>query len=474
MIFSAAVTAIALLAAVPADGEKWEGFRGNNGSGVASSTAIPDSLDPEQGLMWRIDLPKGYSSPVIYADRIFTTGAEEKLLLTLALDRATGKELWKREIGFSGRRTGANSPAAPTPAVDDERVVTLFHDAGLVCYDHDGEELWQNELGEFNIPHGMSTSPLIHEDLVIVVVDQDSGSYIAAFDKWTGDEDWRVDRPGITHSYATPAIYTPDDGPAQLIVSGSLQVAGYALDSGEKIWWVDGAAWQTKNVPTVIGDICYINAYMVPSSEFGMPKITQSFEDALEEKDEDGDGLISRSEWPHPMLGQAWFIFDLDGDDLLNRTDFEYLVRAGHAHGGLFAIRLGGVGDVTESHVIWKYKGRRGLPDVPSPVVLDGRLYMIKEGGLLTSVDIETGKVLKQGRIGDPDRYFASPVAADGKVILASLSGQVAVIAGGDEWQELSVTDLEEEIWSTPAIVDDHVFIRTQKGLYCFQAAADG
>ena len=172
----------------------------------------------------------------------------------------TGETRWEREIPFDGKRVGANSSAAPTPVTDGERVYSLFHAAGLVAYDLEGEELWSVDLGPFEIPHGMSSSPVLHGDLLVVQADQDSGSFLAAFDRKTGEERWRVEREGVVHSYATPAIYAPEEGPAQVIVSGSFQIASYSLADGKKLWWVNGSAWQTKAIPLIDGNVCYVSA----------------------------------------------------------------------------------------------------------------------------------------------------------------------------------------------------------------------
>lgn len=164
----------------------------------------------------------------------------------------------------------------------------------------------------------------------------------------------------------------------------------------------------------------------------------------------------------------AWFIFDLDGDDMLNEADYAYLKSAGTATGGLFAIRLGGRGDVTESHLAWKYSERRGLSDVISPVVVNDTLFVLRDGGLLTSIDTATGEVIKQKRIGDPDQYYASPVSAGGRLLTASQAGQLAVVSGEGEWEVLSTTDLDEVLWSTPALVEGLVCVRSQTAMYCF------
>ena len=139
---------------------------------------------------------------------------------------------------------------------------------------------------------------------------------------------------------------------------------------------------------------------------------------------------------------------------------------------GLFAIELGGTGDITEKAVKWKYDKRRGLPHIPSPLFLDGVIYAVKEGGIFTAFDAETGEVVKSGRVGEPDAYYASPIAAGGKIITASQSGHLTVIRAGREWEQISSHHLGEEVWSTPAIAGKQVFVRSLEALYCFQDMA--
>jgi len=435
---------------------------------VAESERLPQTFDPEESALWRVDCPAGYSSPIVAGDSIYLTATEGTKLFTISIDRMSGDENWRQELEYDGVRVGMNSAAAPSPVTDGEHVYALFHARGVVAYTTDGDEVWRNEMGAFDIPHGMSTSPVIHGDKLVILADQDNDARLIALDKETGKELWNVERKGVTHSYSTPAIYAPDDGPAQIIVSGAYQICGYSLDTGEKLWWVNGSAWQTKATPVVLGDVCIVNAYMVPSAEFGMPQL-KPWEEALAEHDTNGDEKIARSEWDHGMLQQAWFIFDLDDDGFLDAKDYEYLLSSATATGGLFAVKMGGKGDVTDTHVVWRYDDRRGLPDCPSPVAYDGLLYIIKEGGLFTAMDAATGEVVKQGRVGEPDQYFASPVAAAGHVVTASQSGQLCLVKGGAEWEVVSVFDLGEELWSTPAIAGEQVIVRTQDALYCFQ-----
>lgn len=456
-------------AALLSQGLDWSGFRGNNGCGTAAGAKPPEVLDLERNAQWRTEVPPGYSSPVLGKHDVFLTGAEGNQLVTLCVDRHSGEIRWRREIEFDGKRPGANSPAAPSPATDGERVVVLFHHVGLVAYDLKGEELWRKPLGPFHIPHGMAASPLLHDGLVVQLVDQNVGSFLAAFDAQSGEERWRVARPGAAHGYSTPAIHAPAEGPAEVIVPGSYQVTAYALADGKKLWWLDGAAWQTKAVPVLQGGLCIVNAFMPPSSEFGLQRVSQTWKEALAERDADKDGKLSRSEWVDEMLHQLWFIFDRDGDTFIDEGDYDYIASSASATGGLFAIRLGGQGSLGDEQLAWKLTDRRLLPDAPSPLLFEGLLWMVRDGGVLVCVDPATGEVVKQGRVGAGGPYFASPVGADGRIYLASRAGEIAVVRATRDWEVLAVKPLGEEVWSTPALSGDQAFVRTQAALYCFQ-----
>jgi outer membrane protein assembly factor BamB len=460
------------------DVPQWSGFRGNNGAGVSGATRLPEALDPEESLMWRVEVPTGYSSPVVADKDLFLTGATHTTtggtvsgrLATLCLDAFTGETRWKQELDFSGPRPGMNSPAAPTPATDGEVVVTLFHHLGLVTYDTEGKELWRQPLGPFNIPHGMSTSPLIHRELVVLQVDQDDGAYLVAYDRKSGEQHWRIERPGVTHAYATPAIHEAEGGPAQVVVSGTFQVAGYSLANGEKLWWMDGSAWQAKSMPVFARGRCYLNAFMPALSDLPYGSFSGSFADTLAQHDADEDGKIAKSEYGDARLHEIWFLFDQNRDGLLEESDWGFALASNHAVGGLFAVELGGKGDVTRTHVKWKSTDRRGLSDVTTPVIAGEALFMVGEGGLLTSLDLESGKILKQERVGQPDEYYASPVAGDGKLYLASQSGILTVVKAQPEFEVLASHALEdEEVWATPAIAGRSVYVRGKTALYCFE-----
>ncbi len=445
----------------------WRSFRGPNGSGVAASGGLPDDLGGEQAVEWRVKIHSGYSSPIAASGRIFLTGADRTHLFTVCLDEETGRKMWHRKIAYDGKRPGANSPAASTPATDGETVYALFHHVGLIAYDVFGEELWRNDLGApFNIPHGLATSPVVHGGRVVVQLDQDSGSALVCLDAGTGSELWRTARDGAAHSYSTPIVTDASDGEPVLVVSGSYEVSGYSFETGERAWWITGTAWQTKAVPLVYENLAIVAAYMPLSTEFGLPPTPGTFEAALEEHDENGNGTIERSEWKHDMLHQTWFIWDRDGDDTLNAIDYAYLLTTKTEKGALYAIRLGGEGDVTETHVAWSYSDRRGLSDVISPILLGDTVFLLKDGGLLTAIDAATGDKAKSGRIGEPDQYYASPVAAGNRILTAGMSGQVSVVQAGPEWETLTTASFDMgKLWSTPALTEGRILLRSETEL---------
>lgn len=470
MLSIPSLIALPLLVLGAGDPPEWGGFRGNNGAGVSTSKGLPDALDVDVNAVWRAELPRGYSSPTFADGVLFVTGAEGGELVTIALDAESGEELWRAAAEYDGSRIGQNSPAAASPVTDGEYVFVVYHHLGMIAYDVAGKEVWRHELGKLNIPHGISTSPLVHGETVVLLVDQDVDAYLAAFDRTSGTELWTTKRPGVSHSYSTPALYVPEEGPVQIVVLGSLEVSGYSLEDGRRLWWSQGSGWMTKSLPVFDGDLCILNAHVTSTAEFGAPKANQTWEELLSERDADGDGLVSKAEWDDEAIRQLWFLMDLDRDGMLDASDWKRTQEMQTATGALFAIEMGGEGDVSESHRSWTYDDRRGLSEIPSPVVADGTLFLVADGGIVSSLDPSTGKLEKRERVGISDSYYASPVAGDGKVYLASQSGQLAVLSAERDWKVLSTSKLGEEVWSTPAIAGGRVYVRSLEALYCFEA----
>ena len=199
--------ALAALGASPLAAADWARFRGPNGTGVADSGSLPASLDPA-GALWKVAVPRGYSSPILFGDELFLTAYEGDQLLVLCLRRADGHELWRRAAPRprTEKLDKRNGPASPSAAVDAERVVVFFADFGLVAYDHAGRELWRAPLGPFDNVYGMGASPILAEGLVLIACDQSRGSFVAAFDAKTGRERWRTPRPEALSGHATPVV----------------------------------------------------------------------------------------------------------------------------------------------------------------------------------------------------------------------------------------------------------------------------
>src|SRR5215475_9408250 len=188
-------------AALPAD---WQHFRGPEGLGVSADKNLPVHLDPRKNVVWKTELPPGHSSPILVGPRIFVTAYEGQKLFTIALDRATGKILWKREAPRPRQEymQETNSPASGSPVSDGRNVYVFFGDFGILCYGVDGEDRWRVPLGPFNNANGHGTSPVLIDDMLILICDQDTDSYVLALDKATGQVRYRIDRPETTRSYS--------------------------------------------------------------------------------------------------------------------------------------------------------------------------------------------------------------------------------------------------------------------------------
>lgn len=457
--------------------DDWSRFRGPNGSGVADGATLPGELGPGRNVLWRVAVPDGYSSPVLAGDRLFLTAIEDDRLLTLAIDAESGEELWRREAPRPRveQLDARNNPAAPSPAVDGERVYVFFAEFGLLAYDLDGNELWRMPLGPFDNLYGMGASPVAYDGKVLLVCDQRTGSFLIAVDGESGETVWRVDRPEAASSHVTPVVWEPEDGgEPQLLVVGSFLFSGYSIATGERLWFVRGMIHEMKSVPVIGDGIAYVNGYGSPLNDPGNTLEVGSFAEALLD-DADGDGFLSREELPEGSRARRRVgMSDLDRDGLLNERDWEYFRNSMAMTNGMFAIRLGGSGDMTEESFLWLYS--RAVPQLPSPLLYAGHLYMVNDGGIVTILDPESGERLDQDRLQEAvDSYYASPVAGDGKIYMVSELGKVSVLVPGPDLEVVFSADLDEVVYATPAIDASRgrIYLRTGAALYCF-AASDG
>lgn len=465
------VTAIALLIFAHSSihgqqNNEWTQFRGPNGAGVAEGSSLPAEFSATKNLAWKTAVPFARSSPVVTTNHVFLTATEADKLITIALDRKTGKLLWRRDVVRARHMPvyKANDGASPSPVSDGKNVYVFFAELGLISYGPDGKERWSVPLGPFNSFYGMGGSPVLAGNTLVMVCDQRTDSFVVAVDARNGKELWRKSRTNY-EAYSTPAIYKPNNGPAQVIVLGSHTVDAYSLDKGERLWWVSKIGSYPKGVPVLGTNMVYVMA------DGGDDPFLPPFEEVLK-GDTNKDQKIQREE----VKGNAdayehfgWL--DSNNDGTIERAEYDFVRNSTAGGHGLTAVRLAGQGDLTASNVVWNLK--KSHPSIPAPLIYRDVMYLMKEGGIVSSLDPASGQILKQGRTPDAlEEYYASPVAADGKIFLVSASGKVTVLKAGAQWEILAMNDLDEEVWATPAIAGNNLYIRTRNALYSFGTGA--
>ena len=440
----------------------WLQFRGPNGSGVAEGSVLPAEFGSTKNLVWKVPVPFARSSPVVTADRVFLTAAEGDKLITLALDRKSGKVLWRRDVVRARHMPiyKANDGASPTPVSDGKNVFVFFAELGLISYGPDGKERWRVPLGPFNSFYGMGGSPVLAGNTLVMVCDQRTNSFIVAVDTRDGKVLWQKNRSNY-EAYSTPAFYKPKDGPGQVIVLGSHTVDAYSVDKGERLWWVTRTGAYPKGVPLLGTDMVYV------MGDGGDDPFLPPFDESLK-ADANKDGKLGRDE----IKGSAEFLdhfgwLDSNNDGYVERSEYDFVRNSTTGGHGLTAIRLTGQGDLTSSNVVWRVT--KSYPSIPAPLLYRGVMYLMKEGGIVSSLDPVSGQVLKQGRTPQAlEEYYASPVAADGKVFVISASGKVSVLKADAQWEIIATSDLGEEVWATPAIAGGNLYVRTRNALYSF------
>jgi len=444
----------------------WPQFRGPNCSGVSESDKPPVEFGPATNLLWKTALPPGLSSPCIWEDRIFLTALETGKLHTLCLRRRDGKMLWRQVAPAEGMEevNPTSSPASATPATDGKRVYVYFGSYGVLAYDLEGRERWRRSLPMPGLINGSGTSPAIMENLLIINRDQEEGkSSLLALDGNSGRTVWETPRPEARSSYTTPIVWR-HDGAQEVVLAGSFRVVGYGLKDGREQWSARGLEAVSVCPTPVIGD----GRLYAMSRSFGGANLP-SFSKMTAEMDKNEDGKIAGDEARGMLANKPLFTsIDNDKDGFVNEQEWNAataLIAKGEH--GIFALRAPGTGDVTESHLAWKQK--RGVPVVSSPLFYRSRMHIVQDGGRVTCYEAATGKALyEQERLGADGEYFASPVAADGKVYFASTRGTVSVIEAGDTLKVLARNDLGERIMTTPAIANNKLYVRTATNLWAF------
>ena len=447
-------------------------FRRDGGVAGPRIPSLPARLGSPDALLWRTALDSGHSSPIACKDRIFLTTYNRRTeeLATLALAAETGRILWKRiapAAGIEAFSLDTGSAAQATPACDSQRVYVFFGSYGLICYDHQGTLLWEKRMGPFQDEYGSASSPVLIDNKVIIQQDHDVNSFLMALDRKSGEVIWKSERPDATRSYSTPAVWTRN-GRKELLIAGSRELAGYDPSDGKRLWWIGGLARIVIPTPVPSGDRVYMGSF-TPGGDSMLTIRMEPWVEALSRRDKNKDGRLTKDEVTDKIMNDRFFPIDLDQNGELIQEEWErYAEVFRRSQNGVLAIKPSAAGgEQDESAVVWKYI--RGAPYVATPLLNRGILWTVRDGGIVTKISAEDGKVLQTKRLANPGYYYASPVSADGKVYVAGRQGVVTVIANDPDWRVIDTHDFMEGIYATPLVADGCLFIRTEKALYCFR-----
>ncbi|MBD3674461.1 MAG: PQQ-binding-like beta-propeller repeat protein [Planctomycetaceae bacterium] len=464
----------------------WPQFRGPNCTGISQEEAsLPESFSATENVVWSAEVGDGIGSPVVAAGRVFTNGMiDEQTVGLFCYDAGTGEELWRKTWQTPGLMEvhATNSHASTTPAADAERVYFYFKTLGMLALDaQTGEVIWRQKLPRpfFVFKWGAGMSPVLYQDKVIFCQDDDLAPAIYAFDKQTGEVVWKEQRSEMAVNYSHPVICRTDKGD-ELIVAGTGKLIGYDPDTGQRLWVAKTLLRNIKTTPVCLNGTIYIslqsggiaNQWLVSVDQadtgnsdgkvskaeiqafVGRDKVPQEFyERTFDRGDDNEDGLLEGDELDKAFLFPDNFAGAKFGDE--NPAD-EYVL----------AVRGGGRGDVTQTHVLWKHRTKH-TDHIVSPFIHGERMLLVKGGGITTLFDVETGEAIRPPqRIPNASQYFASPIYGDGKIFIAGENGRVVVLQDDPELTVLSRNDMGEGIVATPAISDGRLFIRTRTKLY--------
>jgi outer membrane protein assembly factor BamB len=476
---------------IEAEDKTWPHFRGPNSSGHAAKDAQPPvKFGPDQNVVWKAELPEGHSSPCIWEDKIFVTGyiKDKEELQTICISRTSGKILWRQTINPEEIENyhAVGNAASSSPTTDGKNVYVYFGSYGLICYDLNGRLVWKKTIAITENWFGAAASLIATNDLLILNHDLHKDSYLMAISKSTGDLVWKVVLPEVSDfpdnsSYSTPVVMND-----QVILHRCWEISAYSLNDGSRLWWLPTP---TSGVSTPIfnQNTLYIGTWQEMGEKEQIGELPD-FETMSTQHDSNGDGFISREEIPDSMAvfirpemndveyGSAlkvkdiYEMIDKNKDRLVDNEEWDGTVELFSKYyldSGLMALNLTGKGELPISQVLWKIKDK--VPEVPSPIYYDGCVYMIKNGGIITCVDAESGKILYRERLGASGPYFASPIVANGNLYIPSGKGVITVLKASRSLDVLAQNKLKEKIFATPAVIDNTLYVRTLKHLYAFE-----
>ena len=389
-------------------GQEWTRFRGPNGTGISVTKGVPITWT-EQDFRWRVEIPgQSHSQPVIWGNKLFLTTATElgKDRVLLCLNKDDGKEVWRKSYSLPTHRPANRNAsfANGSPVVDGNRVIACFVSQDhfwVRSFDHAGNEQWSQDLGTFESQHGHGASPIIYENTVIVTNDQDGQSFVTALALKTGKPVWKTPRrPSPAHTaYGTPCINVSSGGSPELLLS---------------------------------------------SQSHGISSL---------------DPKTGAPNWEAPVYRIRMVASPVVAGEVVIGS----CGQGGGAGNYLSAVKLGGKGDVSKTHVA--YTLRKGTPYVPTPLYLDGRLYLISDAGIATALEASTGREIWTNRLSA--EFFGSPVLIDGRIYCASTKGEMIVLATGDTFQSLARNPIGEGTHSTPCVDAGRIYMKTFSHLVC-------
>lgn len=469
--------------------KRWPQFRGPNGEGICDECRPPIRFGREVNQRWKTPVPPGTSSPVVWDEHVFLTALEDGRLWTIALSARDGRERWRRAAPMVELEKVhvLTSNAAATAATDGRRVYVYFGSFGLLSYDFDGREQWRLPLPTPPMRHGTATSPIVRAGKVILQRDGNSAaSEVLAVDGRTGAIAWRAPRPVLRESYSTPMLWAQGDREDLITVSNG-RVVALDPEDGKERWWASGVTFQPVTLAVAGEGLLFVSSSGVgtPQEPLGLP----TWADLVRDHDANKDGRLApeevpadlgihtRKEVPKEVPGNFMAIRSVvkmaddraDKDGLTTSAEWDGMNAFVTANeNNVIAIRPGGRGNVTETHVAWK--AQTGISELPSPLLYRGRLWFVRNGGMVTSYEPATGRVvLDRKRLDAGGQYAASLVAANGRIFAASEPGIVSVFDAADTLSVAARADLGERIMATPALAGDTLFIRTEGHLWAFR-----
>lgn len=482
-----------LTGAVAHAGEDWPQFRGPNCTGISlDAHSLPVHFSETENVAWQQSVGDGVGGAVVAAGRVFVSGMTDAETVSLfAFDLKSGKKLWQRDwpTGELPEVHATNSQASTTPAADADRVYFYFPSLGLLTVDaQSGDDVWRQELPVpfFVFKWGAGMSPVLYDDLVLFCQDDDLYPAFYAFDRATGELRWKDDREDMAVNYSHPIVCTVD-GRDDIVVAGTGMLIGYDPKTGERRWFAKTLLRNIKTTPVCVDGVIYISVQSGGIANQWLASVDQADTGHNDGKltKEEVQAFMGENPIPEAFFRKTFGRGDLNKDGALEGRELDLaFMHPDNFAGATFetpkenaaaefvlAVRGGGEGDVTESHVLWRNPTRH-TDHIVSPYVSEGRMLLIKEGGISTVFDTEQGEPLRgPKRVGRGGNYFASPVSGDGKIYIASQNGNVLVLRDNAEFEQLATNDMGESIIATPAISGGNLIIRTRTKLICVAEA---